>query len=159
MKNYPEVLFNTALAPLSFLLIVNFVSRGGLVGQAIEGAFIMSMFSNGMALQGDLSHLKNDLKLQDMVVSTPTTPGVYVLGMAISEIVYCLPALLSLVGLSAVFVHPNLTQAVELLGVMLLIFTVSVTIGLHISTFSRDIVQRFSLLGQYSLGLLALPLV
>src|SRR2546426_8141208 len=86
MKNYPEVLFNTALAPLSFLLIVNFVSRGGLVGQDIQGAFIMSMFSNGMALQGDLSHLKNELKLQGIVVRTRTTPGGYVLGSAVSEI-------------------------------------------------------------------------
>src|SRR5438445_8489226 len=83
MKNYPQVLFNTALAPLSFLGLVNFVSRGGHVGQAIEGAFIMSMFSHVMALQGDLSHLQTDLKLQHMVVSPPTTPGVYVLGIAI----------------------------------------------------------------------------
>src|SRR2546427_3906713 len=92
MKNYPEVLFNTALAPLSFLLIVNFVSRGGLVREAIEGEFIMSMFSNGMAPQGDLSHPKNDLKLPDMGVSNPTTPGLYVLPIAISEIGYTLPA-------------------------------------------------------------------
>src|SRR2546428_948848 len=76
MKNYPEVLFNTALAPLSFLLIVNFVSRGGLVGQAIQGGFIMSMFLNGVALQGGLSHHQDDLKLQDMRDSTPPTSGV-----------------------------------------------------------------------------------
>src|SRR5438132_11387154 len=158
MKNYPQVLFNTALAPLSFLLIVNFVSRGGLVGQAIEGAFVMSMFSNGMARQGDLSHLKNDLKLQDMVVSTPTTPGVYVLGMALSEIVYSLPALLTLVGLTAIFVHPDLTQAVELLGVMLLMFTVSVTIGFTLSTFSSDIVQSFAFSGLISTLFTTLPL-
>src|SRR5881628_1141040 len=124
MKNYPEVLFNTALAPLSFLLIVNFVSRGGLVGQAIEGAFIMSMFSNGMAL---------------------------------SEIVYSLPALLTLVGLTAIFVHPNLTQAVELLGVMLLMFTVSVTIGFTLSTFSSDIVQSFAFSGLISTLFTTLP--
>src|SRR3989442_1803341 len=97
MKNYPAVLFNTALAPLSFLLIVNFVSRGGLVGQAIEGAFIMSMFSNGMALQGGPSHPKNDLNPQDMGVSTPTTPGASVLRLALSQIVYSLPSLLTLV--------------------------------------------------------------
>src|SRR2546422_1948224 len=76
MKNYPEVLFNTALAPLSFLLIVNFVSRGGLLWQAIEGAFIMGMFSNGMALQGALSHLKNYLNPPVMGFSRPITPGV-----------------------------------------------------------------------------------
>ncbi len=157
MKNYPEVLFNTALSPLSFLLIVNFVSRGGLVGQAIEGAFIMSMFSNGMALQGDLSHLKNDLKLQDMVVSSPTTPGVYVLGMAISEIVYSIPALLALTALTVFYIHPGLLQSLELLSVMLLMFATSVTIGFTLSTFSTDIVQSFAFSGLISTLFTTLP--
>ena len=51
----------------------------------------MSMFSAGMGLQGDMSHLKNDFKLQDMVVSSPTKWPYYVLGMAASEIVYSDP--------------------------------------------------------------------
>ena len=75
MKNYPVVLVNTVLAPISFLLVVNFVSKGELLSQAIEGAFIMSMFSSGMGLQSDLSHLKNDFKIQDMVVASPATPA------------------------------------------------------------------------------------
>ena len=63
MKNYPVVLLNTVLAPLSFLIVITFVSRGQLIGEAIEGGFIMSMFQSGMSLQGDLSHVKNDFKL------------------------------------------------------------------------------------------------
>jgi ABC-2 type transport system permease protein len=144
MTNYPIVLINTVLAPLSFLLVVNFVSRGQLIGQAIEGAFIMSMFSNGMALQADLSHLKNDFKLQDMVVSSPTSPGAYVFGMALSEIVYSIPALVTLIILTAIFVHPGVVEALELLVVMLLMFTASVTIGFTLSTFTSDIIQSFA---------------
>jgi ABC-2 type transport system permease protein len=144
MKNYPVVLINTVLSPISFLVVVNFVSRGALLNQAIEGAFIMSIFSSGMGLQADLSHLKNDFKLQDMVVSSPTTPGLYVLGMAISEVVYAVPALATLVVLLAVFVHPGVFQATELLGVMLLMFSTSVTIGFTLSTFTSDIIQSFA---------------
>ncbi len=144
MKNYPVVLINTVLSPISFLVVVNFVSRGALLDQAIEGAFIMSMFSAGMGLQADLSHLKNDFKLQDMVVSSPTTPGVYVVGMAISEVVYAIPALATLVVLLAVYVHPGVFQATELLGIMFLMFTASVTIGFTLSTFTSDIVQSFA---------------
>jgi len=144
MKNYPVVLINTVLSPISFLVVVNFVSRGALLNQAIEGGFIMSMFSSGMGLQADLSHLKNDFKLQDMIVSSPTTPGLYVLGMAISEVVYAVPALATLVVLLAVFVHPGVFQAIELLGVMLLMFSTSVTIGFTLSTFTSDIIQSFA---------------
>ena len=74
MENYPVVLLNTVVSPLSFLLVIVFVSRGSLFGVGIEGGFIMTIFSAGMGLSTDLSHLKNDFKLQDMIV-TPQPVG------------------------------------------------------------------------------------
>jgi ABC-2 type transport system permease protein len=121
-----------------------------LLTQAIEGAFIMSMFSSGIGLQSDLSHLKNDLKLQDMVVSSPASPGAYVFGMAVSELVYSTPALITVTVLLAVFVHPTAVQALDLLGVILLMFSTSVTLGFTLSTFSSDIVQSFAFSGLVS---------
>jgi ABC-2 type transport system permease protein len=150
MKNYPAVLLNTVLAPIGFLVVINFVSKGGLLDQAIEGAFIMSMFSSGMGLQSDLSHLKNDFKLQDMVVSSPASPGAYVFGMAMSEIVYSIPALVTVAVLLSVFVHPTAVQALVLLGVILMMFTTSVTLGFTLSTFSSDIVQSYAFSGLVS---------
>ena len=105
MRNYPIVLLNTVLSPLSFLLVIVFVSHGSLIGEAVEGGFIMSMFSAGVALQADLSHLKNDFKLQDMVVSSPTNWMTYMFGMALSEIVYSLPALVVLGVLAYYFMR------------------------------------------------------
>jgi len=157
MKNYPVVLINTVLAPISFLIIVNFVSRGALLSQAIEGAFIMSMFSSGMGLQSDLSHLKNDFKIQDMVVSSPASPAAYVFGMALSEIVYSIPALVTLTVLMAVFVHPGVVEALQLLAVMLMMFTTSVTLGFTLSTFTSDIVQSFAFSGLISTLFTTLP--
>jgi ABC-2 type transport system permease protein len=144
MRNYPIVLINTVLSPLSFLLVITFVSRGTLIGDAILGGFIMSMFSSGMALQGDLSHLKNDFKLQDMIVSSPTSPFTYTLGMALSEMIYSFPALLILGVLSAIFIHPNLFQVGELVAVLLLMFMMSTALGFMLSTISSDIVQSFA---------------
>jgi ABC-2 type transport system permease protein len=157
MKNYPVVLLNTVLAPLSFLLVIFFVSKGALIGEAIEGALIMSMFSSGMGLQADLSHLKNDFKLQEMVVSSPTTPLLYVAGMALSELVYSLPALAVLTALAAIFLHPGFIEAVSLLGVMLLMFLTSVTLGFTLSTFSSDIMQSFAMSRLISTLLSTLP--
>src|SRR5271157_1215586 len=120
MKNYPIVLINTVLSPLSFLLLIVFVSHGSLIGEAVEGGFIMSMFSAGVSLQGDLSHLKNDFKLQDMVVSSPTNWETYMFGMAISEIVYSFPALIVLSVLAHYFTHLNAIGTLALVGVLLL---------------------------------------
>ncbi|MGA2785321.1 MAG: ABC transporter permease [Candidatus Bathyarchaeia archaeon] len=144
MRNYPIVLINTVLSPLSFLLVIVFVSQGTLLGDAIVGGFIMSMFSAGAALQGDLSHLKNDFKLQDMIVSSPTTWQIYMFGMAISEITYSLPALVVLVILAHYFMALTVVGALALTGVLLLIFLTSVAIGFTLSTFSSDIVQSFA---------------
>jgi len=144
MKNYPVVLLNTVLSPLSFLLLIYFVSGGRLIGDAIEGGFIMSMFNSGMSLQGDLAHLKNDFKLQDMVVSSPTSPAAYVTGMALAEIIYSVPALAVLMVLAGVYLHPGMVQGLELVGVFLLMFLTSIAIGYTLSTFSSDIVQSFA---------------
>jgi ABC-2 type transport system permease protein len=144
MKNYPVVLVNTVLSPLSFLVLIEFVSRGALLGQAIEGGFIMSMFSAGMSLQGDLSHLKNDFKLQDMVVSSPTTWKVYLAGMAISELVYSLPALIVLGILAGYYLPLSPTGLVTFVAVLLLMFLASIAVGYTFATFSSDIVQSFA---------------
>ena len=144
MSNFPIVLINTVLSPLSFLVVIVFVSHGSLIGEAVAGGFIMSMFSAGVGLQGDLSHLKNDFKLQDMVVSSPTTWQTYMFGMAISEIVYSFPALVVLVVLAYYYMPLTAVGALSLVGVLLLMFLTSVAIGFTLSTFSTDIVQSFA---------------
>lgn len=144
MKNYPVVLVNTVLAPFSFLLLIVLVSRGSLIGEAVQGGFIMSMFSSGMSIQTDLAHLKNDFKLQDMVVSSPTTWLTYMFGISIAEIVYSLPALIVLVILAHFFLVLSLVGVLEFVGVLLLMFLASMAIGYTLSTFSSDIVQSFA---------------
>lgn len=144
MRNYPIVLISTVLSPLSFLFVITFVSQGKLIGEAILGGFIMSMFSSGLALQGDLSHLKNDFKLQDMIVSSPTSPFTYALGMALSEMIYSSPALLILAVLAAIFIQLDLVQVGELVAVLLLMFMMSTALGFLLSTISSDIVQSFA---------------
>ena len=144
MKNYPTVLLNSALSPLSFLLLIVFVSQGRLVGVGIEGGLIMTMFSAGTSLQADLSHLKNDYKLQDMIVSSPTSWQMYVAGMAISEIVYSSPALVALGVLAAYFVNINLIGILILIAVLVSMFFASIAIGYTLASFSNDIVQSFS---------------
>lgn len=144
MRNYPVVLVNTVLSPLSFLVLITFVSHGALLGQAVEGGLVMSMFSAGMGLQGDMSHLKNDFKLQDMVVSSPTKWQYYVVGMATSEIVYSIPALIVLGIMGFYFVHLSALGLLQLIAVLLLMFLTSIAVGYTFATFSNDIVQSYA---------------
>jgi ABC-2 type transport system permease protein len=144
MRNYPAVLVITVLSPLSFLTLIFFISGGTLLAVGIVGGLIMSMFSAGTSLQADLSHLKNDFKLQDMVVGSPTKASVYVAGMAISELIYASPALAILSILFAMFVHVELVAVLGIVAVMLMMFLMSISLGFALATFSSDIVQSFA---------------
>jgi ABC-2 type transport system permease protein len=157
MKNYPIVLISTVISPLSLLLVITFVSNGALFGTAIEGGLIMIFFSSGIALQSDLSHLKNDFKLQDMIVSSPTSSRMYMGGMALAEIVYSIPGLVILIALAGIYLHPSLIQIAILTIVLLLMFAVSVAIGFMLSTFSSDVVQSYAFSRLLSLLFATLP--
>jgi ABC-2 type transport system permease protein len=157
MKNYPVVLLSTVISPLSLLLVITFVTNGNLFGTAIEGGLIMVFFSSGIALQSDLSHLKNDFKLQDMIVSSPTSSRLYMVGMTLAEIVYSIPALAILVVLAGIYLHPSLIQIAILSIVLLLMFAVSVAIGFMLSTFSSDVVQSYAFSRLLSLLFATLP--
>lgn len=144
MKNYPIILISTVLSPLSFLLLVVFVSQGTLTGEAVIGGFIMTITQSGMALQSDLAHLKNDFKLQDMIVASPTNWLTFIVGLAIGDIIYSLPALIVLTVLAYFFLSINIIGVIGLFTVLLLMFLVSMSIGYALSTYSSDIVQSFA---------------
>ncbi|MGC9126024.1 MAG: ABC transporter permease [Thermoplasmata archaeon] len=147
MVNYPVVMINTLLAPLSILAVVTFASHGALLPIGALGALIMNMVQSGISIQGDLSHLKNDMKLQDMVVSSPTSAGIYIFGMAISEIVYSLPTITLLLILNFLFVKASIIAWILIFLDMALIFTFSIALGFLLSTFSSDIVQSWAFAG------------
>ncbi len=157
MKNYPITLINTLLAPISILIVITLVSHGSLLSVSIIGALIMSMVSGGVSLQADLSHLKNDFRLQDMIVSSPTSALVYMAGMAISEIVYSLPAFLVLFVLAAIFVHATLLGAFTILAVLAIMYAFSIALGFLLSTISSDIIQNWAFSGIISTILTTIP--
>lgn len=142
MKNYPITLVSNVIAPFSVLILIIIVSHGNLLSISIEGALITSMISGGVNLQIDLSHMKNDFKLQDMLVSSPTGAFTYALGMATSALTNALPALAALTILSFLFIHAGPVGVLTILAVFSLIFAFSVALGFMLSTFSTDIQQN-----------------
>ena len=157
MRNYPITFVSTLLAPVSILIVITLVSNGALLSVGVEGALITAMVTSGIGLQGDLSHLKNDFKLQDMVVSSPTTAFVYMLGMAISEIVYSLPAIVVLAILAILFIKTTIIGWIILLIILAIMFAFSIALGFLLSTFTSDIVQNWAFAGILSTILTTIP--
>ncbi len=157
MENYPIMLVNTLLAPFSILIIIVLVSHGNLINVGIEGALIMTTITAGIGLQGDLSHLKNDMKLQDMVVSSPTSSFTYITGMGLSELIFAVPVIVLLAILAAVYIHPTLLQTGIIIGVMAVTFIFSIVLGFVLSTLTSDVMQSWGFSGILSVVLTTIP--
>ena len=59
----------------------------------------MALVGYGLSLGQDISFYKNEYKIQDVFVASPVSPITYMVGLAISQILFGLPALLVLISL------------------------------------------------------------
>src|SRR6476660_8546328 len=94
----------SALSPSSLLFVLFVVSNGQYVQFALAGSLVMSLVGYGLSLGQDISFYKTEYKIQDMFVASPVSPIAYMLGLALSQLLFGLPALIVLAILVASFV-------------------------------------------------------
>ena len=157
IRTQPLYLLNVIASPLSFLFFVTIASNGVLLDYAVGGGMIMMMLSVGTSLQTDISHYKQDLKFQDVIVASPVEAWVYVAGMALSELVYSLPGLAVFIVLWAVNGWATLPAALTLVGVLLLVWSFASALGFTLATYFEDVRETFVFSPLISLGLSVLP--
>ncbi len=157
IRTQPLYLVNLLASPLSFLFFLTVVSHGVLLRWGITGGLILTMLSAGTGLQSDLTHYRHDLKFQDIVVASPVEAPVYVLGMALSELVYSLPGLAVFVVL---FVADGLASPLSLAvltGVLLLVWGFATALAFTLATYFQDVRETFMFSPLISLVLTVLP--
>jgi ABC-2 type transport system permease protein len=157
MQGYPAMLISNILSPISIIIIVSFVSHGALVGIAVAGALMTLFVSGGLSIQADLAHLKNDFKFQDMIVSSPTSAWIYLLGMAVSELIFIVPSLIVLLILAFLFLHATLFASLVIVAVLALMYIFATVFGFFLSTITTDILQSWAFTGILSVLLTAIP--
>ena len=143
MRNYPISIVASFLSPIAIVAVVAFVSRGEFVGVAAEGALITTFVLNGILEMTDISHLKNDFKIQDMVVASPASAFAYILGMSFSSLVTALPSIVFITILWYLFVHVTIASALVAVTVIVLLLILSISIGFFLSTRTSDISQSY----------------
>jgi ABC-2 type transport system permease protein len=157
IRTQPMYILNLLASPLSFLFFISVISNGQLVPYGITGGFILTMLSAGTSLQADLTHYRHDLKLQDIVVASPVEAPVYVAGMALSELVYSLPAIGVFVALFVADGYATLTSVPVLIGVLLLVWGFATALAFTLATYFEDVRETFMFSPLISLSLTVLP--
>ncbi len=133
LRRNPLSLVFTAISPFSLLFILFIVSNGQYVQFAVAGSLVMALVGYGLSLGQDISLYKLEYKMQDMFVASPVSPLTYMLGLALSELLYGLPALLLLAAL-AVFFSTSISFLLLLIVNIFLIWGTMSSIGFFLSS-------------------------
>src|SRR5919112_656581 len=133
LRRNPLSLVFTAISPFSLLFILFIVSSGQYVQFAVAGSLVMALVGYGLSLGQDISLYKLEYKMQDMFVASPITPLTYMLGLAFSELLYGLPALLVLASL-AIYFSTSISFVPLLIANVFLIWGTMSSIGFFLSS-------------------------
>ena len=119
LRRNPMSLVFTAISPFSLLFVLFVVSGGQYIHFAVAGSLVMALVGYGLALGQDISFYKTEYKVQDVFVASPVSPLTYMVGLALSELLFGLPALLVLATLvvyfGSVFSIPRLVATILLI--------------------------------------------
>jgi len=157
IRTTPLYVVNLLASPLSFLFFIYIVSHGTYVAYGITGGMVLTMLTVGTSLQADLTHYRHDLKLQDVVVASPVEAPIYVAGMALSELVYSLPALAVFVVLFVAWGFATVTSLVVVAGVMVLVWAFACALAFTLATYFKDVRETFIFSPLLSLLFTVLP--
>ena len=157
IRTQPFFLVSIIASPLAFLFFLGVASGGTYIPFGITGGMVLTMLTVGTGLQSDLTHYRNDLKFQDVVVASPVEAPTYIAGMALSELVYSAPGLSVFVVLWIVSGYASLLAGGVLLGTLLLVWAFATALSFTLATYFKDVRETWMYSPLISLGLSVIP--
>jgi ABC-2 type transport system permease protein len=127
------------LTPFTFLFFLFIITRAGDAGATllpvgVVGGVLFTVLFTGNGMLNDCAYLRLERQLQQVFVASPVRPFSYLLGLALSELAYAVPALVLFLAVLDV-IHPfGIGALLVLIGVILLVWLMATTLGFLIST-------------------------
>jgi ABC-2 type transport system permease protein len=133
LRRNPVSLVFTAISPFSLLFVLYVVSNNNYTEFALAGSLVMALVGYGLALGQDISFYKTEYKIQDIFVASPVSPLTYMMGLALSELLFGLPALVVLASL-VFYIGAPITSIPFLITTILLIWGSMSAMGFFLSS-------------------------
>src|ERR671922_2340637 len=133
LRRNPISMVFSAMSPFSLLFVLFIVSNGEYIEFAVAGSLVMALVGYGLALGQDISYYKTEYKIQDFFVASPVSPLTYMTGLALSELLFGLPALVVLTVL-ALYFGTSIINLPLLLSNIILIWGVLSAVGFFLSS-------------------------
>lgn len=130
----PLLIAAVFLTPFSFLFFLFVIAPHALFPYGVVGGVLFTALFTGNGMLNDCAYLRLERQLQQVFVASPVTPLAYILGMALSELAFSLPAMALFVGI-LLFVQPiGALAGAALVGLLLLTWLMATSLGFFIST-------------------------
>jgi ABC-type polysaccharide/polyol phosphate export permease len=138
VQSHEYLAMATSMVVQGVLLVFVWILDPSLVGVALVGAILFSMFAMGQRVLNEAAYIRIDHKANDLYLAGPLSPEAYFFGISAGIlIVYIAPVLiLGVLALSVVRFSLAVGLLIILLGATVWLFAAS--IGYVFSTFFRD---------------------
>jgi ABC-2 type transport system permease protein len=133
LRRNPISLVFSAISPFSLLFVLFVVSNGQYLEFAVSGSLVMALVGYGLALGQDISFYKTEYKIQDVFVASPVSSLTYMSGLALSQILFGLPALMVLAFLTA-YLGTSITFVPFLIFTIFLVWGAMSAMGFFLSS-------------------------
>ncbi len=128
----------TSMIVQGVLLVFVVILAPGLIGIALVGAILFSMFAMGQRVLNEAAYIRIDHKANDLYLAGPLSPEAYFLGISLGILVVYLTPVVLLGVITAVVVPLSVEVAALLVGLAAVVWLFAASIGYVFSTFFRD---------------------
>jgi len=138
VQSHESLAMATSMVVQGVLLVFVAILDPSLIGVALLGAIIFSMFTMGQRVLNEAAYIRIDHKANDLYLAGPLSPEAYFLGMSAGILLVYFTPVAALWILAYFVVHYSLGVAALLLSVSALVWLSAASIGYIFSTFFRD---------------------
>ncbi|HKS59487.1 MAG TPA: ABC transporter permease [Thermoplasmata archaeon] len=135
----PLLIAAVFLTPFSFLFFLKVIAPAALFPFGVVGGILFTTLFTGNGMLNDCAYLRLERQLQQIFVASPVRPASYILGMALSELAFALPATVLFVVILALVLPLSVLGVLGLIGVILLTWLMASSLGFLVSTFFRQL--------------------
>lgn len=156
LRRNPLSLVFSAITPFSLLFVLFIISNGAYTQFALSGSLVMALVGYGLALGQDITYYKTEYKIQDMFVASPVSSLTYMIGLALSEILFGLPALVILLFL-VFYLGVSLVYIPLFLFIVIIIWISTSSMGFFLSSHMLNMKNATQIISFVNIFLAILP--
>lgn len=130
----PLLIAAVFLTPFTFLFFLFVIAPRPLFPYGVVGGVLFTALFTGSGMLNDCAYLRLERQLQQVFVASPVHALAFILGMALSELAFAVPASVLFLGILVVVTPVGALGAGALVGVLLLTWLMATTLGFFVST-------------------------